>query len=119
LKVDFSPGVLFYIILYYIILYYIIFIIITLGKNLPLRPCPSPCPFCEKFITLRVLFLKKYKISKNKNKNINKMENKTTILLYRNTVNRLYKNKTKIGDTYDKVLNDILDKYEKNENKGK
>ena len=49
------------------------------------------------------------------------MENKTTILLYRNTVNRLYKNKTKIGDTYDKVLNDILDQYEdeKNENKGK
>ena len=28
-------------------------------------------------------------------------------------------NKTKIGDTYDKVLNDIMDKYEKNENKGK
>ena len=47
------------------------------------------------------------------------MENKTTILLYRNTVNRLYKNKTKIGDTYDKVLNDIMDKYEKNENKDK
>jgi len=116
LKVDFSPEVLYYIILYYIILYYIIlYYIIILGKNLPLRPCP----FCEKFITLRVLFLKKYKISKNKKKNINKMENKTTILLYRNTVNRLYKNKKKIGDTYDKVLNDILDKYEKNENKGK
>jgi len=47
------------------------------------------------------------------------MENKTTILLYRDTINRLYKNKTKIGDTYDKVLNDIMDKYEKNENKGK
>jgi len=47
------------------------------------------------------------------------MENKTTILLYRNTINRLYRNKKKIGDTYDKVLNDILDKYEKNENKGK
>jgi len=47
------------------------------------------------------------------------MENKTTIFLYRNTVNRLYKNKKKIGDTYDKVLNDILNKYEKNENKGK
>ena len=113
----FSQGYYYYIILYYIILYYII-IIITSGKNLPLRPCPSLCPFCEKFITLRVLFLKKYKIFKNKNKNMNKMENKTTILLYRNTVNRLYKNKTKIGDTYDKVLNDILDKYEK-ENKGK
>jgi len=106
--------------LYYIIiilLYYYI-IIIILGKNLPLRPCPSPCPFFENFITLCVLFLKKYKISKNKNKNINKMENKTTILLYKNTINRLYKNKKKIGDTYDKVLNDILDKYEK-ENKGK
>ena len=47
------------------------------------------------------------------------MKNKTTILLYRNTINRLYKNKIKIGDTYDKVLNDIMDKYEKNENKGK
>ena len=44
------------------------------------------------------------------------MENKTTILLYRNTINRLYHSKKKIGDTYDKVLNDILDKYE---NKGK
>ena len=49
------------------------------------------------------------------------MENKTTILLYRNTVNRLFIKKKKIGDTYDKVLNDILDQYEneKNENKGK
>ena len=47
------------------------------------------------------------------------MENKTTILLYRNTVNRLFIKKKKIGDTYDKVLNDILDRYEKNENKGK
>jgi len=46
------------------------------------------------------------------------MENKTTILLYRNTVNRLFTKKKKIGDTYDKVLNDILDQYEK-ENKGK
>ena len=46
------------------------------------------------------------------------MENKTTILLYRNTVNRLFSNKKKIGDTYDKVLNNILDQYEK-ENKGK
>ena len=41
------------------------------------------------------------------------MENKTTILLYRNTINRLYSKKKKIGDTYDKVLNDILDRYEK------
>ena len=47
------------------------------------------------------------------------MENKTTILLYRNTINRLYGKKKKIGDTYNKVLNDILDQYEKNENKGK
>ena len=107
------------IILYYIILYYIILYYYSRKKNLPLGLCPSPCPFCENFITLCVLFLKKYKIYKNKNKNINKMENKTTILLYRNTINRLYRNKKKIGDTYDKVLNDILDKYEKNENKGK
>ena len=47
------------------------------------------------------------------------MENKTTILLYRNTINRLCNKKKKIGDTYDKVLNDILDQYEKNKNKGK
>ena len=46
------------------------------------------------------------------------MENKTTILLYRNTVNRLFTKKKKIGDTYDKVLNNILDQYEK-EKKGK
>ena len=44
------------------------------------------------------------------------MKNKTTILLYETSINRLYKYKKKIGDTYDKVLNDILDKYE---NKGK
>ena len=47
------------------------------------------------------------------------MENKTTILLYRDTINRLCNKKKKIGDTYDKVLNDIMDKYEKNENKSK
>ena len=47
------------------------------------------------------------------------MENKTTILLSRKTINRLYEKKKKIGDTYDKVLNDILNKYEKNKNKGK
>ena len=47
------------------------------------------------------------------------MENKTTILLYKNTINRLCNKKKKIGDTYDKVLNDILNQYEKNENKGK
>jgi len=47
------------------------------------------------------------------------MENKTTILLYRDTINRLCNKKKRIGDTYDKVLNDILDQYEKNENKGK
>ena len=70
-------------------------------------------------VSLSVSFLQKN--IKFKYKNIYKMENKTTILLYRNTINRLYKNKTKIGDTYDKVLNDILDQYqdEKNENKGK
>ena len=47
------------------------------------------------------------------------MEKKTTISLYRNTINRLYIRKKKIGDTYNKVINDILDGYEKNENKGK
>ena len=49
------------------------------------------------------------------------MEKKTTIVVSRNIVNKLCERKTKIGDTYDKVLNDILDQYEnkKNENKGK
>ena len=67
-------------------------------------------------VSLSVSFLQKN--IKFKYKNIYKMENKTTILLYRNTINRLFTKKKKIGDTYDKVLNDILDQYEK-ENKGK
>ncbi|NCN64730.1 MAG: hypothetical protein GW779_02430 [Candidatus Altiarchaeum hamiconexum] len=47
-------------------------------------------------------------------------KNKTTVLLSRDTVNRLCKLKGKIGDTYDTVINDVIDKYEAgmNENKG-
>jgi len=37
------------------------------------------------------------------------MEKKTTIVLSRNTVNELCKRKTKIGDTYDAVINNLMD----------
>ena len=48
------------------------------------------------------------------------MEKKTTIVLSRNIVNKLYKRKTKIGDTYDIVINDLIniaDKKPKNNGK--
>ena len=44
------------------------------------------------------------------------MEKKTTIVLSRNVVNKLYKRKTKIGDTYDKIINDLINTDEKNNN---
>jgi len=47
------------------------------------------------------------------------MEKTTTIVVSRSVVNKLCKKKIKIGDTYSKIINDILNKYEKNENKGK
>ena len=47
------------------------------------------------------------------------MEKKTTIVLSRNIVNKLCKRKTKIGDTYDTVINDLIntDKKPKNNEK--
>ena len=46
------------------------------------------------------------------------MEKKTTIVLSRNTVNELCRRKTKIGDTYDILINDLINtdkKPKKNE----
>ena len=36
------------------------------------------------------------------------MEKKTTIVVSRNVVNKLCERKTKIGDTYDKIINDLI-----------
>jgi len=47
------------------------------------------------------------------------MEKKTTIVLSRNTVNELCKRKTKIGDTYDIVINNIINADKKPKNNGK
>ena len=44
------------------------------------------------------------------------MEKKTTIVLSRIIVNKLCKRKTKIGDTYDKIINDLINTDEKNNN---
>ena len=47
------------------------------------------------------------------------MEKKTTIVLSRNTVNELCKRKTKIGDTYDIVIKNLINTDKKPENNGK
>jgi len=47
------------------------------------------------------------------------MEKKTTIVLSRTIVNKLCKRKTKIGDTYDKIINDLIDTNENTKNNGK
>ena len=47
------------------------------------------------------------------------MEKKTTIVLSRNTVNELCKRKTKIGDTYNQIINDLLYRDEKAKKNGK
>ena len=44
---------------------------------------------------------------------------KTTIVLSRNTVNELCKRKTKIGDTYDIIINDLINTDKKSKNNGK
>jgi len=44
------------------------------------------------------------------------MGKKTTIVVSRNTVNELCRRKTKIGDTYDKIINDLINTHEKNNN---
>ena len=41
---------------------------------------------------------------------------KTTIVVSRSVVNRLCKRKMKIGDTYNKIINDLIDTDEKNNN---
>ena len=47
------------------------------------------------------------------------MEKKTTIVLNRNIVDKLCKRKMKIGDTYNSVINDLIntDKKPKNNEK--
>ena len=41
---------------------------------------------------------------------------KTTIVVSRSVVNKLCKRKMKIGDTYNKIINDLIDTDEKNNN---
>ena len=47
------------------------------------------------------------------------MEKKTTIVVSRNTVNELCRRKTKIGDTYDTVIKNLININKKPENNGK
>ena len=47
------------------------------------------------------------------------MEKKTTIVLSRNIVNELCKRKTKIGDTYDTVINNLINIDKKSKKNGK
>jgi len=47
------------------------------------------------------------------------MEKKTTIVLSRNIVDKLCKRKTKIGDTYNSVINDLINTDKKFRNNGK
>jgi len=47
------------------------------------------------------------------------MEKKTTIVVSRNIVNKLCERKTKIGDTYDKIINDLIYIDEKAKKNGK
>ena len=44
------------------------------------------------------------------------MEKTTTIVVSRTVVNKLCRRKTKIGDTYDKIINDLIDTDKKNNN---
>ena len=41
---------------------------------------------------------------------------KTTIVVSRSVVNRLCKRKMKIGNTYNKIINDLINTDEKNNN---
>jgi len=47
------------------------------------------------------------------------MEKKTTIVISRNVVNKLCERKKKIGDTYDKIINDLINIDKKPKNNGK
>ena len=40
------------------------------------------------------------------------MEKTTTIVVSRSVVNKLCKKKIKIGDTYNKIINDLIDRDE-------
>ena len=47
------------------------------------------------------------------------MEKKTTIVVSRNIVNKLCERKTKIGDTYDAIIKNLINVDKKPENNGK
>jgi len=47
------------------------------------------------------------------------MEKTTTIVVSRSVVNKLCKKKIKIGDTYNKIINNLLDIEENINNNGK
>ena len=47
------------------------------------------------------------------------MEKKTTIVLSRNTVDELCRRKTKIGDTYDAIIKNLINTDKKPQNNGK
>ena len=47
------------------------------------------------------------------------MEKKTTIVVSRNTVNELCRRKTKIGDTYDAIIKNLINVDKKPENNEK
>ena len=47
------------------------------------------------------------------------MEKKTTIVLSRNTVDELCRRKTKIGDTYDAIIKNLINTDKKPKNNGK
>ena len=47
------------------------------------------------------------------------MEKKTTIVINRNVVDKLCRRKTKIGDTYNKIINDLINRDENAKKKWK
>ena len=47
------------------------------------------------------------------------MEKTTTIVVSRTVVNKLCRRKTKIGDTYDKIINNLIDTDENIKKNGK
>jgi len=47
------------------------------------------------------------------------MKKTTTIVLTRNIVDKLCRRKTKIGDTYNQVINDLIDRDENAKKNGK
>ena len=47
------------------------------------------------------------------------MKKKTTIVVSRNTVNELCRRKTKIGDTYDTIIKNLINTDKKSKNNGK